>query len=104
MATDSPRPVDTAPADPAQPTTVYLEVGKKRVFACALEWPGWCRSGKSEELALEALAAYAERYAAVALEAGHQFPGTPGGDFQIMERFPGSTTTDFGVPAEVATS
>lgn len=27
-------------------TDVYLEAGKKRVFACAADWPGWCRSGR----------------------------------------------------------
>ena len=42
---------------------VVLEVGRKRVFACAVDWPGWCRSGRDEESALESLAAYAERYA-----------------------------------------
>src|SRR2546427_747238 len=26
-------------------TPVYLEIGSKRVFAGALEWPGWGRSG-----------------------------------------------------------
>ena len=36
-------------------TRCYLEVGKKRVFACALDWPGWCRSGRDERLAIEAL-------------------------------------------------
>ncbi len=45
---------------------VYLEVGRRRTFAAALNWPGWCRSGKGEEAALEALAAYAPRYASVA--------------------------------------
>jgi hypothetical protein len=24
-------------------TDVILEIGKKRVFACAAGWPGWCR-------------------------------------------------------------
>ncbi len=38
-------------------TPVYLEVGSKRVFACSIEWPGWGRSGKTEDAALEALAA-----------------------------------------------
>src|SRR6266508_2495885 len=50
-------------------TAVGVELGHKRVFACALDWPGWCRPGKSDELALEALAAYAPRYAVVAEEA-----------------------------------
>ncbi len=86
-------------------TRVYLEVGTKRVFACALDWPGWCRSGKTEELALETLAAYAERYAVVAREAGVPIPSATGDGFQIVERLAGSAGyTDFGVPGEVATS
>jgi hypothetical protein len=32
---------------------VYLEVGKTKTFACSVEWPGWCRSGKGEDAALE---------------------------------------------------
>ena len=36
------------------------------MFACALDWPGWCRRGRSGELALESLDAYAPRRAAVA--------------------------------------
>jgi hypothetical protein len=82
---------------------VYLEVGKKRVFACAQEWPGWCRSGKGEAEALGALAAYAERYAPVAREAGVDFPGTAtADDFEVVERLPGTAGyTEFGVPGEV---
>ena len=38
-------------------TDVYLEAGKRRVFACVPEWPGWCRLGRNEDAALEALAA-----------------------------------------------
>lgn len=54
-------------------TDVYLEVGKKRVFACAADWPGWCRSGQGEEQALEALATSASRYAVLAALAGVPF-------------------------------
>ena len=31
---------------------VYLEIGKKRTFAGAIDWPGWCRSGRDEGAAL----------------------------------------------------
>src|SRR5256885_1198889 len=41
---------------------VYLERAKRRTFAAAIDWPGWCRSGKSEEDALVALAEYPDRY------------------------------------------
>jgi hypothetical protein len=94
----------TTPSRSDEPTTVYLEVGQKRVFACALEWPGWCRSGPTEGRALDALAAYAARYAVVALEAGIDFPGTRRNGFHVVERLPGSAGyTDFGVPGAVAT-
>ncbi len=86
------------------PTAVYLEIGSKRVFACALDWPGWCRSGRTEELALQTLAAYAPRYAVVARQAGVTFPATAGDAPHVVERLPGSATTDFGAIAALATS
>jgi hypothetical protein len=87
-----------------EPMHVYLEVGKKRVFACALEWPGWCRSAKTEADALAALAAYATRYAVVAREAGLAFPGTQQTAVHIVERLAGSAGyTDFGAPGAVST-
>jgi hypothetical protein len=73
-------------------TRVYLEIGQRWVFACALDWPGWCRRAKGEQAALEALLAYAGRYAAVA---GQGFaPGDP----QVVARLQGNATTDFGAP------
>ncbi|MFJ2032035.1 hypothetical protein [Streptosporangium sp. NPDC087985] len=74
-------------------TDVYLEIGPKKVFACSVEWPGWCRIGKSEELALGALVDYAPRYRVITERAGLAFePGDP----VIVERAPGGVTTDFG--------
>jgi hypothetical protein len=84
------------------PTVVYLEVGTRRVFACALAWPGWARSGRTEALALETLADYAPRYAVVAGMAGVAFPATAGEELVVAERLPGSATTDFGAPDRVA--
>jgi hypothetical protein len=84
---------------------VYLELGAKRVFAGALDWPGWCRSGKNEEQALTALAATAARYAVVAREAGIPYVKLPGSEaFRVVERLPGSATTDFGAPAAIPAS
>jgi hypothetical protein len=77
---------------------VYLESGAKRTFACALEWPGWCRSGKGEQQALEALAAAAPRYAVAARAAGFPLPAGAGEAFEVVERLPGTATTDFGAP------
>jgi hypothetical protein len=75
---------------------VYLEVGTKRVFACSLDWPGWCRSGKTEEQALEAMTAYVPRYQVAVHAAGLRLPAGAGKDFEIVERVPGSGATDFG--------
>jgi hypothetical protein len=86
----------------AGPVAVYLEVGARRVFACALDWPGWCRSGRDEERALAALAAAAPRYAVAAKEAGVRFPARAGDAFDVVERIPGTATTDFGAPGEAA--
>ena len=85
------------------PIDVYLELGQKRVFACALDWPGWCRSGKTEGDALAALAAYAPRYAVVAREAGIPFPEeVQQSALHVVGRVAGSASyTDFGVPGAV---
>jgi len=79
---------------------VYVESSRTRTFACAYDWPGWCRSGKDEASALAALAAYAPRYAAVAKQARAAFDAKP--TFRVIERLAGSASTEFGVPAEVA--
>lgn len=84
------------------PLSVYVEVGKKRVFACAVDWPGWCRSGKSEELALKTLAEYARRYGVVTEDAGIDFDADALGPMEVVDRVPGSASTDFGAPGEVA--
>jgi hypothetical protein len=77
---------------------VALEVGKKRVFATALAWPGWCRAGRDEDGALEALLAYAPRYAAV-LKGKPRFTAPRSADaFEVVERIRGDATTDFGAP------
>jgi hypothetical protein len=78
---------------------VYLEVGKKKVVAGALEWPGWCRIGRDEESALQALAEYGPRYGQVMRAGGIRF-GAPDDTsvFKVVERVEGNATTDFGVP------
>jgi hypothetical protein len=84
---------------------VYLEVGQKRVFACALDWPGWCRAGKTEDAALDALVASAPRYALVAQEAGLAFADMPRDALHVVERLEGSaSSTDFGVPGAILAS
>jgi hypothetical protein len=81
---------------------VYLEVGSKRAFAGALDWPGWARSGKTEQEALDRLTEYGPRYAVVPEQAGLRLPATY--DFEVVERLPGSSTTDFGAPDAIASA
>jgi hypothetical protein len=83
------------------PTPVYLEVGSKRVFACSVDWPGWCRSGKDADAALAALADYAPRYAVVAARAGKRFSSHAGDELDVVEQVQGSATTEFGAPGVV---
>ncbi len=85
-------------------TPVYLEVGSKKVFACSLEWPGWARAARTEEEALDALAAYADRYRPAAEAAGVRFPASAGKDFDVVERVKGDATTDFGAPSRSVAS
>ena len=83
-------------------TDVYLEVGSKRVFACAVDWPGWCRSGPDEEAAQQNLLEYASRYAAVISPARLGFtPPTGLNQLRVVERLKGNATTDFGAPGVV---
>lgn len=84
---------------------VYLETSTKKVFACAQDWPGWCRSGNDEELALAALADAAARYAKVATVAGETFPDIDdAGAFEVVERIEGGSGTAFGVPGATSTA
>ena len=78
---------------------VYLELGRRKVFACSLRWPGWCRWGADESAALAILEDYADRYAPVATRAGLRFPRPAG--FEVLERLAGTGTTDFGAPGAV---
>jgi hypothetical protein len=78
---------------------VYLEMGQKRVFAGAIDWPGWCRAGRDEATALGALFDYAPRYARVLHAAGVEFEVPAAGSaLVVVERLEGNATTDFGAP------
>lgn len=66
-----------------------------------LEYPGWSRSGKTPELALETLVAYAPRYGPVAAEAGSPIT-TEDVATNTVETIEGDAGTAFGVPSRVA--
>lgn len=73
--------------------TIYTEATDKKAFACALDWPGWARAAKTQDLAIEALAAYADRYAPLASAAGIRWPERL--DFKVGRRpAPASTAID----------
>jgi hypothetical protein len=84
---------------------VYLEIGSKRSFAGAIDWPGWCRSGRDEGSALATLFDYAPRYARVLRPArlGFRAP-EDASEFSVTERLEGNATTDFGAPAVAPSS
>ena len=78
---------------------VVVEVGpRRRTFARAVEWPGWCRSGRTEDASLQALNAGRVRYAAVAAAAGYALPD---GDVNVIEHLKGTAVTDFGAIASL---
>ena len=84
---------------------VTIETVDTKVFASAIDWPGWSRSGKGEPQALEALVAQAARYATVARRAGLHFPDALSvDDMEIVERVAGDASTTFGVPGRVTES
>ena len=83
---------------------VMVEQGRKRVVACAFDWPGWDRSARSEAEALAVLAAYRPRFARVAELAGLGREFDAIGEMEVFERLEGTGTTDFhGVSAKAAT-
>jgi hypothetical protein len=79
------------------PIRVMMELGRKKpvAVAVAFDWPGWERSGTSEEDALRVLDTYRGRYATVAELAGiaDEFRGI--GNPVIIERLEGIGMTDF---------
>lgn len=77
---------------------VHIESGARKVFASALDWPGYSRGAKNEEAALQALVDYAPRYAKAVPRSGFSPPKSPT-DLRVVHRTPGDGTTDFGVPA-----
>jgi hypothetical protein len=86
-------------ARPLNKIDVYLEIGRKRTFAGASDWPGWCRSGRDETSALQALFDYGPRYARIlrTLRLGFKAPDDVSA-FTMTERLEGNATTDFGAP------
>ena len=89
----------------AEPIRVMIERGKKkRVVAVAFDWPGWDRSAKTKEGALQVLDAYRPRYAKVAALAGLAVQFGAAGELAVVQRLEGNGMTDYygisGRPAD----
>lgn len=76
---------------------VAVEMGPKakKVVAVALDWPGLERGATSEESALEKLRSYLPRYTPVARAAGLSASYSPTAALRVVERYPGTGSTDF---------
>lgn len=76
---------------------VTLETGPKgkKVVAVAPDWPGLERGAKTEEAALERLQSYLPRYAPIAKLAGMDAEYAASATVDIVERYPGTGSTDF---------
>jgi hypothetical protein len=78
---------------------VYIEAGKVRTFAVVPDWPGWCRGGRDEASALQALIDCGPRYTRALQDTPLAFRAPPApAALLVVERFPGNATTDFGAP------
>ena len=73
-----------------------LEQGKKkRVVACAFDWPGWDRSARIGHDVLAVLETYRPRYARVAELARYGAEFKAAGDLDVVERLDGIGMTDY---------
>jgi hypothetical protein len=87
----------------ARVVPVIIEMGpKRRTFAQAVGWPGWCRAGKGEEDALVVLTAYVDRYRSVLGDLAADL-GTAMPRLEVVDRVEGDATTEFGAPGKAAT-
>ncbi|HEX6139497.1 MAG TPA: hypothetical protein VF013_03425 [Candidatus Limnocylindria bacterium] len=83
---------------------IIVETGpKRRTVAAAMDWPGLERWGTAEEAALARLTSYLDRYAGVARRAGlgDEFEAAARAPLEVVERVPGSSSTDFWGVAHV---
>ncbi len=81
----------------AKSIRVTLEIGPKgkKVVAVAPDWPGLARGAKTEAAAIERLLSYVPRYAAVTKLAGIKAAFATSTGVDVVERYPGTGSTDF---------
>jgi hypothetical protein len=78
-------------------TRVTVEIGPKgkKVVAVAPDWPGFARGATTEEAAINRLRSYISRYAPVAKLAGMDAAFANVSAVNVVERYPGTGSTDF---------
>jgi hypothetical protein len=76
---------------------VMLEIGPrcKKIVAVAPDWPGLSRGAKTEEEAIERLLSYRQRYAKEETHAGMDAEFEARSTVDVVERYPGTGSTDF---------
>ena len=81
----------------AKHTRVTLEIGPKgkKVVAVAPDWPGLERGAKTGEGAIERLRSYISRYSQVAKLAEMDAEFDTIKNFDVVEQYPGTSSTDF---------
>ncbi|MBK8823246.1 MAG: hypothetical protein IPN58_11730 [Anaerolineales bacterium] len=81
----------------AKHTRVMLEIGPKgkKIVAVAPDWPGLERGAKTAEDAIERLRSYIPRYSQVAKLAEMDAEFSTIKNFDIVEQYPGTGSTDF---------
>ncbi len=81
----------------AKRTRVTLEIGPKgkKVVAVAPDWPGLERGAKTGEVAIAKLRSYIPRYSQVAKLADMDAEFAAVNNFDVVEQYPGTGSTDF---------
>ena len=82
------------------PIQIYVEATATRTFAGAIEWPGWCRGARTEDLAIEiAPGLRVAIWGGRSRRAGMAFASTGvASSFDVAGRLAGGAGTEFGVP------
>ena len=76
-----------------------LDSGEKRVFATAVDWPGWARSGKTHDEALARLIEYGARYKrSLGRAAFGLTPPQAVDELVVVATVSGDKNADYGVP------
>ncbi len=80
-------------------TRVLVERGNKKVFATAVDWPGWSRGAKTDDEVLARLIEYGSRYkSSIGKAADLLQPPATEADVKVVLDTKGDANVDFGVP------